>query len=82
MRLGVMIQTCRERAGLSQERLAELIHRSRSCISKFETDKRLPDIPTFMQIMTVTNAREAAAAILFGVDAATIMQKILPFIGG
>lgn len=82
MKVGAIIQACRERAGFSQEKLAELMHRSRSCISKFENNHKKPDVDEFIQLLNLTNAKEVAVAYLCGMDGVAIMTQILPFIGG
>ncbi|MBA9086543.1 transcriptional regulator with XRE-family HTH domain [Fontibacillus solani] len=53
---GVLLKTCRLRAGLTQEQLAEKMHRSRSCISKIENDKTQVNIVTFFTWIENTNA--------------------------
>ncbi|BBP90998.1 hypothetical protein BsIDN1_46160 [Bacillus safensis] len=53
---------------MSQEKLAELLSRSRSCISKFENDQKMLDVPTYVRWMEATNAKEAMIATLCGVD--------------
>lgn len=82
MKLGAIIQACRERAGFSQEKLAELMNRTRSCISKFENNYKKPDVDEFLEILKHTNAKEVAVAYLCGMDGVAIMTQILPFLGG
>ena len=43
MTTGEVIQTCRARRNLSQERLAELVGVSRQAVSKWEVGDALPD---------------------------------------
>lgn len=81
MKFGAIMQACRERAGFSQEKLAELMNRSRSCISKFEKDHKVPDMPTMMRWADLTNAREVVIAYMYGLDGMTIMQQILQISG-
>ncbi|MFX3631888.1 MAG: multiprotein-bridging factor 1 family protein [Candidatus Pristimantibacillus sp.] len=83
MRLGfgAVLHACRERAGMSQEKLAEMLHRSRSCISKFEQEHKLPDINTFLIWLDKTNARDVGFALMSGTDPATILQTILQISG-
>ncbi|QOS97586.1 helix-turn-helix transcriptional regulator [Brevibacterium sp. JNUCC-42] len=79
---GAIMQMCREQAGMSQEQLAEKLHRSRSCISKFENDKKIIDLNTFLAWIEVTGAKDVAVAVLCGVDSVSLMQNVLTLIGG
>jgi len=82
MKFGAILQACRERAGFSQETMAELLHRSQSCISRYERDHKLPDIHTLMRWTDITNAKEVMVAYMYGMDGLGIMQNILQVIGG
>lgn len=82
MKFGAVLQACRERAGLSQEDMADKLNRSQSCISKFEKDRKTPDISTFIQWMNVTNAPEVAVAYIYGVEGITMIQSLLQLVGG
>ena len=44
MNLGEKIKECRKQAGFSQEQLAERLNVSRQAITKWETNKGIPDI--------------------------------------
>lgn len=79
---GAVLKACRERAGLTQEEIAEKLHRSRSCISKFETDKKTLDVATLIKWADVTSAKDVACAIVTGVDPVMILQQLMPLIGG
>ncbi|MGN7043009.1 helix-turn-helix domain-containing protein, partial [Bacillus safensis] len=68
MKLGVVLRKARVQAGISQEKLAEMLSRSRSCISKIENDQKMLDVPTYVRWMEATNAKEAMIATLCGVD--------------
>lgn len=50
MSLGEKIKDCRKKAGLSQEQLAEKLNVSRQAITKWETDKGIPDISNLVAI--------------------------------
>lgn len=80
--MGVIVKALRTRKGWSQEELAENVHMSRSAISKLENDQQTLDVPTLVRLIQITNAPEVAVAILCGMDGISIMQSILPFIGG
>ncbi|EWG12717.1 helix-turn-helix domain-containing protein [Cytobacillus firmus] len=82
MTFGAVLKACRERAGLTQEEIAEKLHRSRSCISKFESDKKTLDVTTLIRWTDVTAAKDVACAIVTGVDPVMILQQFMPLIGG
>ena len=57
MKLSEKIYTCRKKAGLSQEALAEKLGVSRQAVSKWETDEAIPElskIPMMAKIFDVT----------------------------
>lgn len=82
MTFGAVLKACRERAGLTQEEIAVKLHRSRSCISKFESDKKTLDVTTLIRWTDVTSAKDVACAIVTGMDPVMILQQFMPLIGG
>lgn len=78
---GAIMQACRERAGLSQEKLAELLYVSRSDISKLENEKKKPSFETMMSWLHATGSQEVAVAFFCGMDGISIMQNLLSVIG-
>ncbi|MED4994152.1 helix-turn-helix domain-containing protein [Bacillus pumilus] len=76
MKLGVVLRKARLQAGISQEKLAEMLSRSRSCISKIENDQKILDVPTYVRWMEATNAKEAMIATLCGIDPLAVTQQI------
>ena len=78
IKVGSLLKACRERAGLKQEELADKLYMSQSTISKYETDRKKIDIPTFVQWIQVTQAQELAFAFLFGMDGLNAINNILP----
>ncbi len=74
--MGVVLRKARLQAGISQERLAEMLSRSRSCISKIENDQKMLDVPTYVRWMEATNAKEAMIATLCGIDPLAVTQQI------
>lgn len=82
MKLGSILAACRERAGYSQEELADLMNRTQSCISKFENNRKSVEAQTLVRWMDVTNAKEVLIAYLCGIDGITIMQTIMQMVGG
>lgn len=81
MNMGVVLQKCREKAGFSQERLAELLNRSRSCISKIENGHKVLDAQTLVQWTEVTGTREVVVSFLYGMDSVSIIQNVLSIMG-
>ena len=53
MTLGERIKNYRQRAGLSQEQLAEIINVSRQAITKWENDSGMPDIDNLISLSKV-----------------------------
>lgn len=82
MKFGAIMQACRERAGLTQEQMADKLHRTQACISKYENDHKVPDMPTMMSWMEATGAKEVLIAFLYGMDGLNVMQNLMTLIGG
>ncbi|MCZ2740260.1 MULTISPECIES: helix-turn-helix domain-containing protein [Bacillus] len=72
----MVLRKARVQAGISQEKLAEMLSRSRSCISKIENDQKVLDVPTYVRWMEATNAKEAMIATLCGIDPLAVTQQI------
>ncbi|WP_054028612.1 helix-turn-helix domain-containing protein [Bacillus sp. FJAT-28004] len=81
MTAGTFMKICREQAGISQVKLARLLNRTQSCISKLEKDQKTWDIHTFRDWTKITNQAEAGIAFLYGVDPASILQTVLQISG-
>lgn len=79
--LGLLLQKCRQKAGLTQEQLAIRLNRTQSCISKFETGRKLPDIFTIMDWAKITQTQEAIAMFVAGTDVSYIIQTVLQMTG-
>lgn len=62
--------------------MADKLFVSQSDISRFENDRMLPDLPTFIRIAQVTQAPEIIVAFLYGMDGISMIQKIVSLIGG
>ncbi|RJX40909.1 XRE family transcriptional regulator [Paenibacillus pinisoli] len=82
MKYGAILRACRDRIGMSQEQLAERLHRSRSAISKLENDQQELDVRTLTQWAEITGAREVVVAFICGIDGLSILQSLIPMIGG
>lgn len=76
-----LLKVCRQRAGISQDKLAAMMHRSQSDVSRFERGKQTIDIATFRDWTKITNHVEAGIAFLYGVDPAAILQTVLQVTG-
>lgn len=81
LKLGPIMQACRERAGLSQEQMAEKLYRSRSCISKIENENKTLDVKTMLMWIEATGAKDVAVAFFCGMDGLSIMQNVLQLVG-
>jgi transcriptional regulator with XRE-family HTH domain len=68
MTLGERIQTCRKRAGLSQEALAEQLGVSRQAVSKWELDSAQPDLDKVVALARLFGI--TTDALLLGEEAA------------
>lgn len=86
MEYGHILKALRIKAGLSQEQIAEKLNRSRSCISKMETNHKVIDLSTFLKWVDITRCQEVAVAMMYGMDGLSIINQLLPllpaFIGG
>lgn len=82
MRFGGILKAARQRAGLSQEELAYRLNINQSDVSKFENDRKVPDVLTFIQWIQQTSAQELMVAFLYGMDGMSMIQNLLPMIGG
>ncbi|MER1958836.1 MAG: helix-turn-helix transcriptional regulator [Solibacillus sp.] len=80
MQYGPILKALRIKAEMTQEELAQRLNRSRSCISKFESEKKVIDLPTFLQWIRETNSQEVAVAMFFGMDALNVVNTLLPMI--
>jgi transcriptional regulator with XRE-family HTH domain len=82
LRFGGILKAARQRAGLSQEELAHRLNINQSDVSKFENDRKVPDVLTFIQWIQQTSAQEVMVAFLYGMDGMSMIQNLLPMIGG
>ncbi|KMY49203.1 helix-turn-helix domain-containing protein [Peribacillus loiseleuriae] len=82
MQFGSMLRKTRIRSGFSQEELAEKIFLSRSAVSRLENDKLELKLADAIRWFQATQAPEALAALLCGVDISTVVQNLSTLIGG
>lgn len=83
MSFGAILRAVRQKAGLSQEEMAEKMYVSRSTISRLENNRLKLTVEDAIRWGQITQAPEAIAAMLCGLDVSQVMQIIssLP-IGG
>lgn len=81
MTAGAFLKKCREKAGFSQDMMAQLMNRSQSDISKLEKDRKGIDLFTFRDWTMLTNAVEAGIAFMYNVDAASLFQTAMQVVG-
>lgn len=83
MSFGAILRAVRRKAGLSQEEMAEKMYVSRSTISRLENDRLKLTVEDAIRWGQITQAPEAIAAMLCGLDISQVMYIIsnLP-IGG
>jgi hypothetical protein len=62
--------------------MAELINRSRSCISKLENDRKTLDAQTLIEWGKATQANEVVVAFLYGMDGLGMIQNVMSLLGG
>lgn len=63
MSLGEKIREQRKKASLSQEQLAEKLNVSRQAITKWETDKGIPDVANLIAISDTFGLKENGALL-------------------
>lgn len=76
MELGTVLKQMRKEAGLSQEAISEELHIARSSISKLERDQLELRAFDLIRWANVTQSQEALAAMILGVDVATLQQAL------
>ncbi|MGF6354021.1 transcriptional regulator with XRE-family HTH domain [Paenibacillus sp. 4624] len=77
MKFGAIMRACREKAGLTQEQLADKLNRTQACVSKFEKDHKVPDMNTMLNWAEVTGAREVIVTFLYGMDGIGMIQRLM-----
>lgn len=79
MQFGPILRMMRKRAGLSQEELAEMIHISRSNISRLESDIYELKASDLFRWANATNAQDVLIALTLSIDMG-VAQQILDMI--
>lgn len=77
---GQHLKQFREKAGFTQQYLADNLFKSRSAISKIENDEQEIDILTFVKWAQITNSEVQAAFILFGADVFAQATQVLSLV--
>ena len=77
MTLGEKLKDIRKRFGLSQEQLAEIMNVSRQAITKWETDKGMPDVMNLQELAKVFGVTVDYFLSDEGTSAVKIMTKAL-----
>lgn len=75
------LKKCREKAGLSQEKLAELLNWNQSDISKVERGKKGIDIKTYRDWTVLTNHMDLGITFLYNLDPASLLQMAMQMSG-
>lgn len=65
---GPVMAACRKRAGLSQEKLGELLYCTHSTISKAESNTSKPKMDFVLSWADATNSKDALVAFVYGED--------------
>lgn len=81
MKFGAVLREMRLRAGFSQEVMAEKLFISHSNVSRLENNKIELSVETAIRWGQVTHSTEVIAAMLCGIDIATILQNVSMLIG-
>lgn len=88
LKFGSFLRKTREQAGLSQIKMAQLLHMSRSSVSKLENDKLDLKAETLLKWTKIVasqrcgQAYEAAAVALCSIDVATVIDGLMKILGG
>ncbi|MCM2677735.1 helix-turn-helix domain-containing protein [Alkalicoccobacillus plakortidis] len=82
MKLSAMMRAMRVKAGFDQRELATELNLSQSCVSKFETGKKIPSFPQMIHWAEVTNAKELIIAYIAAGDGLTVLQNAMQLITG
>lgn len=88
VRFGAVLRQTRKQAGISQEQIAEMLHMSRSSVSKLENDKADLKAETLLKwskaVASVKcgQAYEAAAVAVCSIDIPSVVQGLMQLLGG
>lgn len=78
-----LLKKFRKQANMTQEDIAERLNMTQSHVSKYESGRKIVDLETFLQWISVTNCEVHAATTLFSADvlanAAQLLQLVPMF---
>lgn len=77
MNYGEHLRKMRKGAGLSQDRLADKLHMSRSNVSRIESNKLKVTLDDAVKWAHETNAMDMFIALISNVDVASVAQMLL-----
>lgn len=77
MKLGGVLKACRQKAGLSQEELADKLYINQSDVSKYENDVKEAPASILQAWMVNTQSAEVMVAFLYGIDGLKIIESVL-----
>lgn len=66
--IGALLKACRERAGMTQQELSDILMKDVSYISRVENGRQIPDAETYNDWISVTNGPLLAYVYVFGDD--------------
>lgn len=83
MEWGAVLKTARKREGLTQEQLAEKLHLTKSCISKFEHNEKETRISLLMNWFKHTNAQDLMIGAMIALDPTfvAVIDQLSQFVG-
>ncbi|MCM3111647.1 helix-turn-helix transcriptional regulator [Lederbergia lenta] len=79
---GNILRVTRLIKGFSQEQIAEKVGLSRSAVSRLENNKLELKVADAVRWGQVTQTTEVIAAMICGIDTASIIQSVTMLIGG
>jgi len=74
--IGALLKACRERAGLTQQELADILMKDVSFISRVENGKQIPDAETYNDWISATNGGLLMYVYVFGDDGTKVLQTV------
>lgn len=72
-----ILKKFREDAKLSQEELAYRLNMTQSHVSKYECNRKVIDLETFLRWVHITNADAQAAIVMFGADVISHASQLI-----
>ncbi|WP_185970983.1 helix-turn-helix domain-containing protein [Alkalicoccobacillus porphyridii] len=82
LKLSAMMRAMRDKTGLDQRAFATELNLSQSCVSKFETGKKIPSFPQMIQWAEACNAKDLIIAYIATGDGLNVLQSAMQIITG